>query len=384
MPQARRPPPTSSSSKTKRQPQQKASSLKESKESRQATQSRRRDDNAGATSQTDPLLLQQFKSILNLFQSTFSHLFTPALPTIIQDVKQSLYLRDYAAAFSSLEKLQAYAVRWSVARALAYYEMISEGWWSRDVTRGFRYSRRVNITCIGGGAGAELAAIAAASAFFRTVQAECDIEETTTDKEEKPEDAATEDSASGVHLTLLDFATWAPITNSLYETITNPKAGQQLHLDPTAFTVNCQQQDVLSPLSETTIGALGSADIITLLFTAGELYSQSPTAATKFLVSLHTLTKPGATLVVVDSAGGFEELEVTKKGDVASSSANPSGFKLGFLLDKTLTNKERWEIVASEDAQWWRVPQELRDGSDYPVALENMRCLIRVYRRAED
>ncbi|KAJ6258854.1 hypothetical protein Dda_5749 [Drechslerella dactyloides] len=321
-----------------------------------------------------PAVLRQLSAILTVFHDTFAPLFTPALPAIIQDVKQALYQRDYVAAFDSPQKLQAYAARWSVARALAYFDMIAGHWWSTDVTQRFtqRSSSPLNVTCIGGGAGAELVGIAAAFSLFASKPGE----ESENDRPDAPR----------LDITLLDFAAWNPIVESLYGTLTDEHSTRQpqLYLPKSTFSVVCHQQDILSTLSDVTVSSLASADIVTILFTAGELYSQSPTAATKLFVSLHAVTKPGALLVVVDSAGGFEELDVLKKSGEASSSSSIGGYKLGFLLDKTLTSRDRWETVASDDSRWWRVPPQLKDGAAYPLDLENMRCLVRVYRRSDD
>ncbi|KAK6530100.1 hypothetical protein TWF694_003472 [Orbilia ellipsospora] len=386
MPQSRRPPPSSSSTAT-------PSSKSKAKQSRDLPgQSKKKTGNSGSstttTTKVNAPLLRQFKTILTTFHDTFSHLFTPNLPSIIQSVKQSLYLRDYVSAFDSPEKLQAYVVRWSVARALAYSEMISTHWWSHEVTQCFIQQDSVNdrlkIACIGGGAGAELAGIAAAYSSFTAQQNPREV------VDEEPLEGTVEPlKGRGLDLTLLDFATWSPIVDSLYDNITDSTGTSQIYLEKSDFTAKFHQQDVLSPLSEASISSLASADIITILFTAGELYSQSSTLTTKFLISLHALAKPGALLVIVDSAGGFEDLDILQKGssrsDKQSNATNNNaigGYKLGFLLDKTLTNRQKWEIIASEDAKWWRAPQELKEEGDrYPLELENMRCLMRVYRR---
>ncbi|KAF3940432.1 hypothetical protein ABW19_dt0204485 [Dactylella cylindrospora] len=384
MPQSKRPPPSTSTSSSKSK-QQSASKRSHKDPPIKQSQIKKKDDET--RSKINPLLLRQFDSILSIFRDTFSHLFTPALPSLIQDVKQSLYLRDYVAAFGSLEKLQAYAARWSVARALAYFDMISCEWWSKEVTQMFSRSReKLDITCIGGGAGAELVAIAAAFAFdISTLSQPSAVSQGDSHQLQESGDTSTSTSMPRIlHLNLLDFAAWTPISDSLYSTITNLDRNPKLNLSETAFTVNCHQQDVLSPLSDTTISSLASSDIVTILFTAGELYSQSPASTTKFFMSLHALTKPGAILVVVDSAGGFEDLDVLKKDSTSQDSGSFGGYKLGFLLDKTLTNRERWQPLVGEDSRWWRVPQELKDENYYPLALENMRCLIRVYRRTEN
>ncbi|EWC43702.1 hypothetical protein DRE_07454 [Drechslerella stenobrocha 248] len=334
------------------------------------------------------------KAVLNVFAG----LVTPALPATIQLVKQSLYRRDYAAAFDSPDKLQAYAARWSVARALAYLDMISDGSWSPDVARAFARPGPLNVACIGGLQDPETYPQTAPSAGLDTATATPSAGLETIATATPPETVS-----NSLDLTLLDFAAWAPIVDSLYAALTDPARSPQLRLSSSSLAVRCRQQDVLAPLSGATVSSLAEADIITVLFTAGELYSQSPTATTKLFLSLHAVTKPGALLVIVDSAGGFEDLDVPTRGsprkpatasDKDTSSRKPAttsdkdagrrektggvgGYKLGFLLDKTLTSKERWQQVASDDSKWWRA-------SAYPLDLENMRCLIRVYRRNND
>ncbi|KAK6502763.1 hypothetical protein TWF481_007810 [Arthrobotrys musiformis] len=414
MPQSRRGPPPPAASKSSSSSSRGKQSDRKKNTTTVSNINVNRNEAKNPKAAIDPRVLSQFKTILNTFQHTFSHLFdTPDLPQIIQSVKHSLYLRDYVAAFDSPEKLQAYVVRWSVARALAYFEMIAGGWWSDDVTRAFyttptipahsnstttpngssssssKGEKRLSITCIGGGAGAEIVGMAAAYSFLNPP-----VPDITSTEEGSQEQEEKDEGRRGLDLTLLDFATWAPITDSLYTTLTDPtKKESNVFLEKSGFSAKCHQQDVLTPLSDTTISSISSADIVTILFTAGELYSQSPTATTKFFMSLHALTKPGALLVVVDSAGGFEDLDVLKenKNNTATSSGgggsknsdSMGGYKLGFLLDKTLTNRDQWQTIASHDAKWWRVPQGLKDSSGYPLELENMRCLIRVYRRNE-
>ncbi|KAK6332864.1 hypothetical protein TWF696_002885 [Orbilia brochopaga] len=378
MPPSRRTPASSQSHQSHQSSQSSSSSVPSTSSSSSKSKSK---GNVKQVSRTDtqpapsPQVLRQLEAILTTFHDTFAPLFTPALPAIIQDVKQALYQRDYVAAFDSPQKLQAYAVRWSVARALAYFDMIVGHWWSKDVSQRFSQDDDgpLNITCIGGGAGAELVGIAAAFSFLAT---------------SKPGDDRPD--APRLALTLLDFAAWNPIVDSLYATLTDAETTRQsqLCLSKSSFSVVCHQQDIiLSPLSDVTVSSLASADVVTILFTAGELYSQSPTATTKLFVSLHAVTKPGALLVVVDSAGGFEDLDVLKKGSESSSSDKSNsigGYKLGFLLDKTLTSRDRWETIASDDSRWWRMPPQLKENAAYPLDLENMRCLIRVYRRNDD
>ena len=72
-----------------------------------------------------PLELQQV--ILNVFKVAFPVLEMQAtLQENIQKVKGRLFNRDFATAFGTQENLEAYAVRWSAARSLAYTAIFSE------------------------------------------------------------------------------------------------------------------------------------------------------------------------------------------------------------------------------------------------------------------
>ena len=86
--------------------------------------------------------------------------------TLIQTIKSHLYQRDFDSAFTDAgeDLLRAYALRWSAARALGYAGLF------RGVLqwmRGECLTRRktvcpTRVICIGGGAGAEIVALAGA------------------------------------------------------------------------------------------------------------------------------------------------------------------------------------------------------------------------------
>jgi len=402
-----------------------------------------------------PQTREELLQIPLFFLTTFRHILlsTPSLPDVIQRVKQHLYNRDYVAAFGSVENLEAYVARWSVSRAMAYKDMVVQGWWGEEVkglflpsmtsssSKATALSRRndkdggkdddddgntevVKVCCLGGGAGAEivgfLTALQALNGWnrhtivqeellspssspedhFETITKaidETDIEDKQEKENEEEEEEEEEERKKNllvvnkqIHLTLLDFASWAPIVQTISNSISDVSKEHGIHvLPPTSFNTVFEQQDILQPLSSTSLSSIKSANVITLLFTVGELYTQSPTLSTKFLLSLANLVQIGTHLVVVDSAGGFEDVNVRKEQKSAegstdsSSTTDVTGFKLGFILDKTLDSKGHWEKVVSEDTRWWRVPEELKElgRKAYPLPLESMRCLVRVYKR---
>ena len=84
--------------------------------SHNATQPTRSAQDASIESQQ--LLLDVFKTA---FLGRFDNL---ELTTLIQDVKKYLYNRDFQQAFGVDERLEAYSIRWSPGRALAYQDLI--------------------------------------------------------------------------------------------------------------------------------------------------------------------------------------------------------------------------------------------------------------------
>jgi len=163
--------------------------------------------------------------------------------------------------------------------------------------------------------------------------------------------------------------------------------------------------------------------LITLLFTLNELYTTSGIGkTTKFLRSLTLVTPRGTLLLVVDSPGSYSEASVGKEGAKKK-------YPMQWLLDHTLlySSKESdaakqrraekeaekaraaaghgaeeeseqkqdeqertqegeqhqqqgvtWEKVEehSHESMWFRMPEGLR----YPIALENMRYQMHLYR----
>ncbi|KAL7272706.1 hypothetical protein RUND412_004470 [Rhizina undulata] len=349
----------------------------------------------------------QEQAILHLFRDAFHPLFSPALPQLLQTVKHHLFNRDYAEAFSSTQNLEAYVVRWSPSRALCYREVFLET--CDEVREVFDLQRKVQrkgkgvtaesgnvedltteIVCIGGGAGAEVVAAAAA------------IKSLLRDSESSPQPALAPASVEtlpinslaispphegSLHLTAVDIADWSSIVNKLESSLTTPppNTSAKPYLSPETYSVTFQHHDILS--TEATHIITPKTSLITLLFTTNELYTQSRSQTTSFFLSLHEYTSPGCLILVLESAGSYSTVKIGEKV-----------FSMGMLLDHTLLNprpverdggdevKEEtkkpkdvvyWEKIAGDEAKWYRLPEGLK----YPIDLENMRYFFRVYRR---
>lgn len=306
-------------------------------------------------------------------------------------MKQHLFNRDFLQAFGAQENLEAYVVRWSPSRALAYREVFLEI--CPEIRSVFDLNTRreepVEVVCIGGGAGAEVVAIAAvvksllwddsrkdegneAPSEGSTIELPPkELEEATSSLEITPPFTADAEiskptpNAQSLHLTAIDIANWTPIIKTLSTALTTPASPRYpSFISPSAFSVTFHHHDILTPSVSPLVSP--STSLITLLFTTNELYTQSRASTTQFLLSLKENTRAGCLLLVLESAGSYSTVQV-----------NGKTFPMGMLLDHTLLAGDVWEKLVGEEAKWYRLPEGLR----YPIELENMRYFVRVYRR---
>jgi len=170
-------------------------------------------------------------------------------------------------------------------------------------------------------------------------------------------------AAPTLHPTAIDIADWDPSFTALLE-------GMRNHClpNPRVFSAEFRKADILAPESAGLIPK--TTRLITLLFTTNELYAQSRTATTRFLLSLAGLVETGCLLLVLESAGSYSTVKVGDKT-----------FSMGLLLEHTLLGIDKkggdWEKVMGDDSRWYRLPQGLK----YPLSLENMRYFVRVFKR---
>lgn len=235
------------------------------------------------------------KAFANAYAATLAD---PQLNTNIQLVKEALYHRNYEEAFNSPERLRAYIVRWSPARALAYthifkqYEAISQA-----------LAPGSNVLCIGGGAGAEIAALS---------------------------------NFPNVGVTVIDLAVWEPVV----EPLTQALGTQVKVINDDALRIPFNPAEF---------------DVITSLFTTNELFTQSKAGTLKFLAALTAKCRPGTLFVIIESAGSYSTVEV-----------NGKTFPMQFFLDYTF-KKDSWEHVYRSDAEWYRTPQEVEQDYPYKL-----------------
>ncbi|KAL4995111.1 hypothetical protein BDV10DRAFT_188394 [Aspergillus recurvatus] len=342
------------------------------------------------------------------------------IKSLIQTIKSHLYNRDFESAFADADEklLRAYALRWSAARALGYAGLFKS--LLKILVEDDFALRSAHVVCIGGGAGAEIVALAAAwrnlidndyDVIFGAQKGLTDALE-AVDLNDKKRDHGGETTnntpsqeqtfqqskpSPGLSIMAVDIADWSTVVERLSSTILSPKVtGSKSHPAPLFpiqapsedqalshhFIVDFKRLDVLT-LSDPDLASLfhsAQTDIVTLMFTLNELFSTSMSKTTSFLLRTTDLLARGTILLVVDSPGSYSTLKLNK----STGEQQERQYPMKFLLDHTLLSVARgkWEKLYSQDSRWWR-----RDASRlwYDVGegagLEDMRFQIHVYRR---
>ncbi|KFH45270.1 hypothetical protein ACRE_039220 [Hapsidospora chrysogenum ATCC 11550] len=308
-------------------------------------------------------------------------------PALLQEIKQALFHRDFAAAFGREDYLEAYAARWAPTRALGYAAVLKglEGYLAEVVAGedatvepkaeevtgeagddGVKEEvgvampitrRRIKMVSIGGCASEQ---VAFASYLSQT-------------------------SLYG-HLTLVDSAPWSHVTSLIQEHITTPpqlsrytsaalKASSRALVENAQLSLSFTQQDVLQ-LERGKLAELLGAEplVVTILFTLNELYTNGGIGkTTKFLANLGQALPDRSLLLILDSPGSYSEAAVGKEN-------MKKRYPMQWLLDHTLIGTDgsgyRWEKLESHDSVWFRLPE----GLSYPMQLENMRYQMHLYR----
>ncbi|MBE3046127.1 hypothetical protein IMZ48_27035 [Candidatus Bathyarchaeota archaeon] len=306
--------------------------------------------------------------LLDVFARAFApELADPDRDEALQQIKGDLFNRDFAAAFGREDHLALYAARWSPPRALCYSAIFNglveqfcgvleaTGVSGKDAEGEDVEGSRLRIVSVGGGA-AELASVAT---FL-----------------------GGDEYLSALDVTLIDSGPWASVVDRLHGALTTAPqlpssasaaavASNKPFISPDAITTSFHQHDVLSLDGETLGGLLGTSPVVvTLLFTLNELYTSGGIGkTTAFLLKLGALLAQGSLLLVVDSPGSYAETGV---------GGSSKQYPMRWLLEHALltTAAGTWERVETCDSVWFRLAESLR----YPIALENMRYQLHLYR----
>ncbi|KAI4207383.1 MAG: hypothetical protein LQ349_009854, partial [Xanthoria aureola] len=207
------------------------------------------------------------QKILTTFALAFRTRFNAHLTPSIQTLKHHLYSRDFSAAFGDPAGLEAYSVRWSAGRAVAYGDVFREvrgylsgiGDGDRDGGKGRR-----KVVCLGGGAGAEVVALALGALGGKDEEGwEWDI---------MVVDVAPWGSVLGKLETAMKASTSSSLVppNSDFNADSIGTANRRL-LDPARFKVIFQQRDILALSGPDLRDLCRDTQMVTLMFTLNEL-----------------------------------------------------------------------------------------------------------------
>lgn len=267
--------------------------------------------------------------------------------------------------------------------------------------------------CIGGGAGAEIVALAGA---WRALEfglggvedglGQLSLEDERGNENEKENKTETESQIqgrvkSGLSVAAVDIADWSGVVRRLEKTIASdavPALRSSEYQPPLVpvdgdgngngvFSVSFQRADILGmsedQLKDVFLEGNSSENslLVTLMFTLNELFSTSMAKTTGFLLRLTEILPSNAVLLVVDSPGSYSTLKMGKDKD-----GNPveRNYPMKFLLDHTLLSvaEGKWERVYTQDSRWWRRDVErLRYEVGEGAGLEDMRFQLHLYRR---
>ncbi|OQE41106.1 hypothetical protein PENCOP_c005G07012 [Penicillium coprophilum] len=338
------------------------------------------------------------------------------IKSLIQTIKGLLYQRDFDSAFTEAgeDLLRAYALRWSASRSLGYAGLLKGvlAWMGEEEenTRGRARSKNpcTRVVSIGGGAGAEIAALAAAwrdlglgAQSLEERVASVSLEDKESQDEKKPEVEDQGVGAPSLSVMAVDIGNWSDVVDRLSRTITSsdvPFSQTTKYRPPLlsekvaseTFSVAFRRADVLTlpeeSLKEILLGSSSSSPftsiLIPIMFTLNELFSTSMPKTTGFLLKMTEILPAGAVLLVVDSPGSYSTLKLGAKGP--DGEPQERNYPMKFLLDHTLLNvaKGKWECVYTQDSRWWRRDAvRLRYEVGEGAGLEDMRFQMHVYRR---
>lgn len=329
-----------------------------------------------------PFELQQL--LLNIFRNAFAERLQTDIEPLVQEVKGHLYNRDFATAFGKESYLEAYAARWSPSRALGYADVLwtlrhhfLHGPTDHSLAAGSDGdSKDWKVLSLGGGAGAEVVALAGLQHFLL-------------------KDDTIRAYTKRLVVDAIDIADWRAVVERLQEHITSlpplskyasaaAKATNAALLDDSSVSISFSKCDVLEDSTKITNLRLADANLVTILFTLNELYSTSLPSTQRLLFNLTSSMKPGSLLLVIDSPGSYSTITLNE---------TEKQYPMQWLLDHTLlkqvndNQKERgkeevakWEKIEEDESKWFRMPEGLK----YPIELENMRMQLHLYRRLEE
>jgi len=357
------------------------------------------------------LLIETEQRMLEVFRATFpaANDFEALKPTL-QEVNDALLRRDLGAAFEDEEHLEAYAIRWSPSRALAYAQLLAWVCTERaddaciqQLVGSACSPEAIRAVCFGGSA-AEIMAFSGLLRQTRPSEAAGKPSNPATevsDSLEAMKISAKKSATPLLHLTILDIADWTSVLSKLDEGLNTPpviskyasataRATNASFLSPGIVGHTFARADVLSCSTEDLRTTIGTAPaLLTLMSTLNDLYTTSMPRTTAFLRRITEAAPKGSLLLVVDSPGAYSEITTPNANTGEETRKYPMNVLLDFALVPKSAKRTGREDSDDEEPRcaWEKVVDKpslsykLREGLTYPGSLENLRFQVHLFRR---
>lgn len=249
----------------------------------------------------------------------------------------------------------------------------------------------VDAIMIGAGAGSEVVALGAVLGVAATGVEEESPSESAPDSDRRP---------PRVRVQAVDQGSWDVLLDKMAQGLREawPPLGRE-HADQQQqprFDVRFVKGNVLDDKMITTAAGSSSSSapmidfgsrtlrLITICFTITELLLQSRLETLRLLSTISRSAPSGTLFLIVESAS-LAQIPIGQEGRT---------YPLGKLLDHALCGGGgageqgggAWEILKSEDAKWYRMPDDADEvynamGKGTKVKLENSRVVLRLYRK---
>ncbi|CZT11429.1 uncharacterized protein RAG0_15575 [Rhynchosporium agropyri] len=357
-------------------------------------------------SRVDPAYQEQLipnadqQLLLNILRTTFPVcLDYETLKPILQGIRVALSEGNSEKAFSRLDWMQAYAVRWSSTRALccatillSIADELSEETHIHDFLTGTCADDSLwRIVCFGGGP-TEVLAFAAALRHNQPLGNE-QLPDKMPLATEDPSVASVSPSPT-VNLYLVDKANWAPVVSNLeLELVTPPVlskyASQSAHNNNLPFLHSSTlrtafiRKDILTASQEELTSIIGPApSLITFFFTLHNLYNTSSARAAALILKTTLLAPKDSLLLIVDLAEPASETAVGTDG----AGVEKGRFRMGTWLDLVLSGQLGPEDIAQKSPWKELIKDEYRvfklaEGLKFPVSLDHVTFQVYLFKK---
>lgn len=258
-------------------------------------------------------LTKQYAVILNLEQKILdlvalaceSTFMDPTYGAVLQKIKHHFFHREFEKVFGDPKHLGVYVAQYLPMRALCYESM-----WSTQPLLKKLLEKDITIYSIGAGPGSEAVGISMAR--------EQSLRQRIRDGRLTLADATRASTPPRFRIHTQDLFDWTPPLTAVFDSLARHAP---ISYGTTNFTVS--QSNVLDAQLKT--AQFRNSHVVTMMFVLNELFQENKSATMHFLDRLITAMRPGAFLIVADSAGDFSQLEIGKQQQEATTTPPADG-----------------------------------------------------------